>query len=162
MFNFDSMNPLVIVISHKEINAGDIAPALSTLQRLVSSPEVSRKFFENVDIAFDGYDTDARDLFEIDEVRSYVYRLDEEFPFWLYFLSKENLGLQCLTMCFLPPYLTAEARSRIYPERIDELLSNRWFPAMNQICDYVGMTDGENERLTERVIHYITQGPTVA
>jgi len=48
-----------------------------------------------------GYDHDARELFEIPEVREYNALLDNEFPYWLFFLT-----------------------------RLDEPLSNRWFPAM--------------------------------
>ena len=73
---------------------------------------------ERVEISFHGYDHTPQELFEIPEVRNFVYQLDEQFPFWLFFLSKRHLGLQCLLFCFLPPFLTEDARSRIFPERI--------------------------------------------
>jgi hypothetical protein len=127
----------------------------------LTSPERALSFFENVDIAFHGYDDDPRELFEIDEVRNFVIELDRQFPFWLFFLTKRGLGLQCIMLCFMPPYLTDDARKTIFPHKLDELLSKRWFPAMNQICDYVGFSERDNQRLTESVADYFINGPDV-
>mgnify|MGYP005842903877 CR=1 FL=1 len=150
---------LVVAVSRRDVETSDVWPTLSVLRRLAESPKRAREFFERVDIAFHGYDHDRRELFEIPEVRQFVYRLDEQFPFWLYFLSKHHLGLQCLLLCFLPPYLTEEGRASIFPERIGQILSSRWLPAMNQMCEYVGLSDEANKQLTDRVLRYITDGP---
>ena len=154
----DKIDPLVVTVSREEINSGNIEPALSILKQLISSPDMATTYKEKIDIAFHGYDTDSRELFEVPEVRDYVHKLDEKFPFWLYFLSKKHLGLQALLFCFLPPYLTEEAKTEIYPQKIDELLTKCWFPAMNHIVDFVGMSEKENEVMTERAIRYITHG----
>ncbi len=150
---------LFIVVSRKEVETADVTPALATLRQLIGSPKQAREHFERVDIGFHGYDEDSRELFEIPEVRNYVYQLDEQFPFWLYFLSKHLRGLQCLLLCFLPPYLTPEGQARIFPQRVDELLSKRWFPAMNQVCEYAGLSEKQVEQLTDRVVRYVTSGP---
>lgn len=150
--------PLVLVISRAEVKAMDTSAALDVLKKLTESPDTARKFVERVDISFHGYDHIRQELFEIPEIRNFVYQLDEQFPFWFYFLSKRHLGLQCLLFCFLPPFLTEEARSRIFPEQINQLLTNRWFPAMNHICEYVGFCERQIEQLTERAFAYITTG----
>lgn len=153
-----SLDPIAVIISRAEVEAGDIEHVLSTLRRFTLTPETARASFERVDIAFHGFDQDTRELYEIPEVRSFVYQLDEQFPFWLFFLSKRHLGLQCLLLCFLPPYLTEQARSRIFPERINQLLSSRWFPAMNQLCEYAGFSERQVKQLTDRVVNYISDG----
>jgi hypothetical protein len=153
-----SLDPIAVIISRAEVEAGDITRVLNILQQFTQTPETARASFERVDIAFHGYDQDTRELFEIPEVRSFVYQPDEQFPFWLFFLSKRHLGLQCLLLCFLPPYLTEQARSRIFPERIAQLLSSRWFPAMNQICEYAGFSERQVKQLTDRVVNYISDG----
>ena len=152
-------DPFIIVVSSDEVLSEDIEPALGTLKKLTESPQVARSYREIVDIAFHGYDDYPEELFEIPEVRNYVYKLDEQFPFWLYFLSKMHLGLQALLLCFLPPYLKEEAKQEIFPERINDLLTKRWFPALNHIGDYVGMAETENEAIMERTIQYIFNGP---
>lgn len=132
-----SADPLVVVVSKAEVDAMDTSTALAVLQKLVESPGTAREFVERVDIAFHGHDHTKQELFEIPEVRNFIIQLDQQFPFWLFFLSKHHLGLQCLLFCLLPPFLTEEARSRIFPERINQLLSNRWLPAMSQVCQNV-------------------------
>jgi len=154
----DSIDPLVIVVSRDEVESLDLSATLAVLKRLIESPETSKEFVERVDITFHGYDHTRFELFEMPKVRSFVHQLDQQFPFWLYFLSKRSLGLQCLLYCFLPPFLTEEARSRVFPELIDQLLSNRWFPGMNYVCECVGFSDKQIERLTDRAVRYITDG----
>jgi hypothetical protein len=149
---------LCIVVSRQEVEAGDIQPALSTLKQLIVSPETARAYKEKVDIAFDGYDDYLAELFEIPKVRDYVHALDGQFPFWLFFLSKRHLGLQCLALCFLLPYLTDKAKAETHPKQFEELLIKRWFPAMNAIAEYAGLKEDEVEALTVRAMKYFTEG----
>lgn len=86
-------------------------------------------------------------------------KLDDQFPFWLFFLSKSGTGLQCIAYCFLPPFLTPVGKAEIFPERLNDLLTQRWFPAMNQICDWVGFSEDEIEALTDRSVDYLLSGP---
>ncbi|HQT64291.1 MAG: hypothetical protein B7Z75_04605 [Acidocella sp. 20-57-95] len=144
-----------IVISRSEVESCDIDPALETLKTFVQSAEIIADYFEKLDISFYGYDQDPRELFEIPEVRKYVYKLDEKFPYWLFFLSKSHFGLQCLLLCFLPPHLSKEAKIRLFPAEIERILAKRWFPAMDQICKHVGFSDVQVEELMDRVVKYI-------
>lgn len=154
----DTLDPLVVVVSRAEVEAMDTAAALGSLQRLIESPDTARKLVERVDIAFHGYDDVSWELPEITQVRDFVHELDLRFPYWLFFLSKRHLGLQCLLFCFLPPFLTKEARTQIYPKEIAGLLTRRWLPAMNQICQYVNFSEDQAKRLTQRAIPYVARG----
>ena len=136
----------------------DTSAVLGTLKNLTESPAVAREFMERVDISFDGYDDNTQELFEILGVRNFVSQLDEQFPLWLFFMSKAHLGLQCIMHCFLPPFLKPEAQERIFPERLGKLLANRWFPAMNHVCKFVGMSEHEIEQMTNRVVEYVRAG----
>jgi hypothetical protein len=151
--------PIVVVISRQEVETGDTSSVASVLKSCIASPERALSLFEKLDIAFHGYDQDQREVFEIPEVRKYVSLLDQEFPFWLFFLTKEKLGLQAIMLCFMPPYLTEDARKTVLPERLDQLLSGRWFPAMNHICEVVGFSESQIERLTDDVANYFINGP---
>jgi hypothetical protein len=72
--------PLYVVVSRDEVESRDLTAPLAALKSLIASPATARAHMESVDVAFSGYDEDARELFEIPEVREYVYRLDGEFP----------------------------------------------------------------------------------
>jgi hypothetical protein len=146
---------LYIVVDRQDVMAGNTRPTLDVLKSLIRSPAYARQWHERVDIAFDGYNETKEELFEIVDVRNFVYQLDEQFPFWFFFLSKSHFGLQCIMLCFLPPFLTPEAEAEIFPERIGRLLENRWFPAMNHVCKFIGMSELEIEQMTNRVIEYI-------
>lgn len=148
-----------LVISREEVETQDIEPALSFLKRFLVSPDIAKGCMEKINISFDGYNQHRSELFEIDQVRDYVYELDRKFPFWLYFLTKLTSGLQSIMLCFLPPFLTEEARAEIHPQRLGNLLVKRWIPAMNQVSEYAGLTEKEIEELTDRMELYITDGP---
>ena len=62
-------------------------------------------------------------------------------------------------LCFMPPYLTEAARKTVLPQRLDERLSKRWFPAMNQICEAVGFSEQQIDNLTDEVVDYFIDGP---
>jgi len=150
---------VTIIASKEEILTGDTSGVLIALRLLITSPETAIRWREKVDFAIDGYNDVQWELFEMPEVRAFVASIDEEFPFWLFFLSKHALGLQCIAYCFLPPFLKPEARAHIYPERLNDLLSRRWFPAMNQVCDWVGLSEAEIEAMSDRAVEYLLTGP---
>jgi hypothetical protein len=154
----ESADPVIFVVSRDEVEAGDTSVVLGQLRRLVESREVARAFVERVDIAFHGYDDVGWELPEIPEVRDFANQLDDQFPYWLFFMSKRHSGLLCLLYCFLPPSLTAEGRAKHHPPIIERLLVGRWFPAMNHICAYVGYSEEQIERLSERALAYFTTG----
>jgi hypothetical protein len=109
-------------------------------------------------IGIHGYDDDPRELNELPEVRDFINKLDARFPYWCYFLSKSATGLLFILSCFCPPYLTPEARDRIWLENILGYLTSRGFPAMNHICMVAGCSESEIEGITNRVMEYITTG----
>jgi len=149
---------LSIVISCEDIEAGDISSTVSVLAKLLN-PDAALKYCEKVDISVHGYDDYAGELNELPEIRNFVYKLDAEFPYWCYFLSKRALGLGFIFSCFCPPFLPPKVRERVWPERIGGYLTKRGFPAMSQLCTAAGCSEAEIERITNRVMKYITDGP---
>jgi hypothetical protein len=110
-------DPLVIVVTRQEVESLDI----TGLEYAAISPCVAsdvKNHFGKIDLAFHGYDDDSRELFENPDVRNSVFKLDDAFPYWFYFLSKNDRGLQGLILCFMPPYLTEAAKQQIFPERL--------------------------------------------
>src|SRR5688572_23993481 len=96
---------IFVVVSREDVFTGNLDETLKLLNYLATSPEALTTYRERVEIRFDGFNEDRRELWEIPEVRSFVDRLDEEFPFWLYFLTREGTGLLAVSRCFLLPYL---------------------------------------------------------
>jgi len=150
--------PLCVVVPRDEVRRQDIQPALSTFKKLLGSPEVARAHKERVDLAFDGYNDDRRGLGEIREVREYVRKLDARFPFWLFFMSKNGLGLQHIISCHLLPYLTDEGKAEHHPKQLERLLVKRWFPAMTIVAEFAELPAKEIEDMTGGFLWYAKTG----
>jgi hypothetical protein len=146
-----------ITVSRKEIELGDINKALEKLNKFIEYGFVMKRYCEDIEIAFTGYEKDSRALWEIEEVRNYVRKLDEKFPYWFYFLTKEGAGLHSIVQCFLLPYLTEEGKRNYHPKQLSEYLAKRGFPAMNYLCGIAGNTEDEIEEMTYRVMNYLTE-----
>lgn len=149
------LEPIILVVSKEEVLNEDISSILTSLNALLESPEKAKSYCEKIDISFDGYNNTHDELFEIMEVRNFVFKLDKEFPYWLYFCSKELQGLRTLLYCFLLPHLTDKAKEKHHQKQALELLITRWFPAMNSVCDFVKADEVENIRLTEATYKYV-------
>ncbi|MBM3841438.1 MAG: DUF1817 domain-containing protein [Verrucomicrobia bacterium] len=158
--NLGDFGPIMIVISRDEVERGDMTGPLQCLKALLVSRETIRANQTNVDVSFSGYEDTRDELFEIPEVRNYVYALDAKFPFWLYFLSRYFTGLQCITYCHLLPFLTPEARAKHHPQKLAELIERRWGPALFQLCSAVGHTEAEADALLASAMTYFQSGPT--
>ena len=145
---------LLLVIPRDEVESRDLAPALSVLEPLIRSRRTARSFMERVCLAIDGYNDTDWELFEIPEVRDYVQKLDAKFPYWLFFLDKRTSSFDAIWRCFMPPFLTAEAQAEEFPRRLDPLLRNWWTPAMDSVCDFVGLRESDHYALCERYALY--------
>ena len=91
-----------IAITRKQIEAGNIAPALRLLTMLRSNLDSLLLFEKKIDINITGYENDKRDLWDIKEVRNYMELLDRKFPFWFHFLRQAgDSSLPFLTLCLV-------------------------------------------------------------
>lgn len=59
-----------------------------------------------------------------------------------------------IAYCFLLPNLTDKAKAKYHPEQLMNLLTNRWFGAMNQIFEYLEFSEEENKLVTEKIFAY--------
>ncbi len=157
--NLRDSGPVIVVVDRSEVQRQDISGPLETLKQLVANRESMRAHMLNVDIGFSGYENTSDELFEIPEVRNYVVALDSEFPFWLYFLSRRLLGLQCLAYCHLVPFLTPAAPARVHPQQLYDLVERRWGPALLQVCSAAGHSDEEADALLKSAMEYLVSGP---
>ena len=149
----------ILVVAREDVESMNTSPTVTILKHFLSSPDLAQAYRERVDIAFHGYDDVREELGEIPQVREFVQKLDEEFPYWIFFLTKSGQGLMCILHCFLLPHLKAEARAQRHPKQLEQLLLKRWFPAMNAVCEFAGTDEDDNKLLTERAIRYFTEGP---
>lgn len=154
-----------VVIGRAAVESGDVSEGVAALAGLLAAAEEHR---ERVDLSFAGWGGTPADLWHIDEVRTYVARLDEQFPFWLYFLSKETEGLLAIAACLTRPAPTPRGRRTggsgvgLVDVEVITLLQERWFPGLNAVGELTGLSRAEIALITDRTVRYFKDGPLPA
>ena len=146
---------LTIIISRQEIETNDLSQTIGTLNRLLEDKETIEYFFERVEIGVGGYDNDPRELWDIPEVKLFIQKLDRQFPYWLYFLTKFGSGLKMIAFCCSNLIKLSSTKVWLEPASLEQFY-NRHFAAMNELGDKIGMTEKENVELTEMVVGYFS------
>jgi len=153
--NFDF---LLLDFSKTDIEAGNTSDVMQVLIQLLER-NAATKFCERLDVCSSEYESDPRELWEIPEVRAFVQKLDREFPYWCYFLSKLGEGLLWMTYCLYPLAVTQDERKRLWPQAIRNYADGRGIPHLTAICRFVGCSDGEAVRLTKNAVDYLVFKP---
>jgi hypothetical protein len=146
---------LSITISRQDIEKKNLEPTIEILNSLLVDTKTILKFFDRVDIGITGYDNDPRELWEILEVKQFIRKLDIEFPYWFYFLTKLGGGLKMIAFCCINTTKFSSTQVNFDPVSMEQFY-NKHFDTMNQIGELIGMTEEENEELTENVIGYFS------
>ncbi|MBN6741374.1 hypothetical protein JKG47_12655 [Acidithiobacillus sp. MC6.1] len=90
-----------ISVPRADVESLDICPTLKVLEYLSTSADAVREYCGWLIIAFDGYDNDQREVWEIPEIRSYFAKLTEAWPYWLWFMNKAPVYSQIPLLTFL-------------------------------------------------------------
>jgi hypothetical protein len=149
---------VVLDFDRGDIEAGDTSNVMAVLKQLLER-DAATKFCEKADLCCSGYDSDSRELWEIPEVRAFVQKLDQQFPYWCYFLSRNGEGLMWLTYCLYPLALSQDEKQRLWLPAIRKYIEDRGIPHMTAICRYVGCSDKEALRLTSGAANYLVNKP---
>ncbi len=91
---------LILEISRTEIESLNYTSSLERLMVMAETRESTLHYRESLLLMITGYDNDRRELAEIPQVRQFMSRLTEEWPHWLWFLSREQ-GTISLLMSLL-------------------------------------------------------------
>lgn len=79
---------VVLMISRREIETGNIASAIERLHVLTDSRENVMRYRGSLAFMVDGYNEDPRELAQIPEVCAYFRALNQAWPHWLWFLMR--------------------------------------------------------------------------
>lgn len=120
-----------------------------------------------VDIWIDGYNEDKRELYEIDEVKTWILEFLEKIKGWSYFLSTKD-GMSFLKLSFLCHIeIDKIVKSGISEYRIDQgrvefdiksgkLFFDKFFNDLNSFTDKQGISDEENLEICEKMFKELT------
>jgi len=145
---------LGIAVPRTDVESGDITYTLDALNRIRNSRVLSRKYQENIDLSIFGYDEEPRELFELPEVRRWMEKLDRNFPYWLYFLSKDSRSLAFVALCLCDYSIDRQTPMIEIESKSLSTFLNKHFPAMNEICHSLGLDETEVFELSNRVAKF--------
>ena len=132
-----------------------IEPTLTALLVLSGDPETALRHKNNVTLSFQGYDEDPRGLFEIEEVRHFVERLNEKWYSWFFFMTKDirNSPLAVITLCLCR--YRRSAFGLFIPVK-EDLKRFCWyhFGALRAVCKLYNLSDELTETAVNEVIDY--------
>lgn len=145
---------LTVVVERTDVENLYIETTLNVLRRLLQDRQTVVSFRARLDIAFAGYDDDIRELYEINEVRSFLGLLDKKFPFWLYFLNLDN-GALSLILLALCQYSKGPDGVLVIDQCDQERFLVEHGGAVTWLFDTYSLDEKEYEALTTQIAKYL-------
>ena len=148
------------VVGRYEIEHIDTARPRNFFDRLRSTKELAHRCQGKVEISFHGYDDDFRELFEIDEVRNYVSKLDAALRELFFFARTEepHFMLKLFALCqadveWVDGRSTATVKRTVTFDNRNlwEFLNRHW-PGLNEMTEWLSMTLEENKKISSDVM----------
>ena len=81
------VEPVVLMISRREVEAGDVTAVVDRLLALLSTPEAIWRDRGQMALLVDGYGSDPSELVDVAEVRAFLRELDRQ---WRYCGSRRR------------------------------------------------------------------------
>jgi hypothetical protein len=106
-----------------------------------------------VALSVHGYDLDPRELFEIAEVRAFLRQLDQEFPFWFFFLSTKTEALKLLALSLCRITRVSPTASAFNQEDFSNFIDFH-LGAMNHLFDSFHISEDLNEQRSDALAQY--------
>jgi hypothetical protein len=107
----------------------------------------------------EGWDTDAREIHTIPEIRRFYSAFHDAWPYWLYFCNLDGDTLRAMTMCCLPEVTTMQVDGQAQVAATCDSLAilnflKQDFPPMNQMCDRAEMFEERIFNRTKAIFEY--------
>ncbi|WP_394789647.1 hypothetical protein [Rhodoferax sp.] len=131
---------ICIEVKYSSITRQDISGVMKFANLFASTSQNSWNSRGNVRLVFSGYCNDPRELWEIPEVRSYVKKLTEAWPEWMFFLDTTDQTLRVCFMCLVQMERTADPGvHRVVDLPTDVLVQG--FSGINKLCKKYQFSD---------------------
>jgi hypothetical protein len=147
----EATDSLIVTVERNDVVRRRIDQTLMTLRGSVERSTRPQDLRGRLQLAFDGYDADRRELWAIPEVREFVNLLDGEFPFWFYFADLRTDFLKVIAFCLCRVSSPGPGGTAIHPQDFAVFLE-RHFGAMNQLLEHWHVNDGES--VSNEIVQY--------
>ena len=143
---------LSVVVGRSEVEALDTVRVARALSLTLADRAAIKRYRGRVDLAFDGYSNDRRELYEIPEVRRFVAKLDAAFPYWFYFVSTESPAFGTISASLCSTVKPRPGYVAFGPDLVEFIA--RHFEALNWLVDNYSLDESDNIDVSHRVAMY--------
>ena len=144
-------DPVILMFSRQHVETLDLAEPLQFLRRLTADRHTSLEFSGRLSLVIDGYNDDARELFEVPEVRAYIKRLEQAWPNWFCFLSQADESIKLLESCLCETIEVVPGVTSVDMEQLERSLA-RHFGAMYRLGDELKLPEEMCEEVAEGIV----------
>lgn len=142
-----------ISIYKEDIEKMNVSKYENILLTLYPNVLLTHNLYEKIDLFLCGYKSDSkREVWQIPEVRRFIKALNEKFPYWFYFLNKNNKSLFWITMCVCGKNFGDKERYSINNMQFHDFINEQLNHA-KEVCYYVNDLK-EYDKLKEEVFKY--------
>ena len=148
--------PVVLMISRREAEAGDLASVLSRLKVFFATREDAWLYRGQMTLVVDGYNNDPRELVDIPEVRTLLRGLESSWPQWAYFFNQVDDSIKLLLSCVAGSRFLGRGAVEMDAEMVAAALG-RAFGGMNMVFERFGFPEDELEKMSNGLVEVLQQ-----
>lgn len=148
--------PVVLLISRREVDQADLLSVLSRLKVFLAAREDAWRYRGQMTLVVDGYNDDPRELVDIPEVRALLRGLEAEWPYWAYFFNQVDDSIKLLLSCVAGSRFLGRGAVEMDGERVAVAMA-RAFAGMNAVFDRFGFPEDELELMSRGFVEVLQQ-----
>ena len=148
--------PVILMISRREVEAGDVASVVSRLKVFLATREDAWLYRGQMALVVDGYNNDPRELVDIPEVRTMLRQFEAAWPYWAFFFNQVDDSIKLLLSCAAGSRFLGRGAVEMDADQVAAALA-RGFDGMNTIFDRFGFPEGELEKMSDGLVEVLQQ-----
>jgi hypothetical protein len=142
---------VVSIIPREAVFACDTEQILLGLSVFVRSKGLAPQVQGHLRLAFEGFDNDPRELWEIPEVRLFMERLDAVFPYWFFLADLNSATLHLIASCLCRVSEVAPGFTLFDSGDLAQFMG-RQFHGMNQLWAEHQLSEELNRSVSDQIL----------
>ncbi len=148
--------PVVLMISRREVETPDLASVLSRLKVFMATREDAWLYRGQMTLVVDGYNHDPRELVDIPEVRALLRGLEAEWPYWAFFFNQVDDSIKLMLSCVAGCRFLGRGAVEMDAALAASALA-RAFGGMNLVFNRFGFPEDELGKMCNGLVEVIEQ-----
>jgi hypothetical protein len=146
--------PVVLLITRRQVESFDIASILDALRIMTASREDVWLYRGQMTLVVDGYNEDARALVDIPEARRILRTLVEQWKYWGFFFNQVDDSISILASCTCGSAYPGGGAVEIDIGEVQKLLEDA-FDGMNELFDKHRFPENDLVQMSEGLANLI-------